>query len=268
MATYLIGDIQGCFQPFQALLKKIHFDIKTDELWIVGDLVNRGPASLEVLRFLVNFPGKLRCVLGNHDLHLLALASGIAKAKPGDTLDEVLSAPDLPQLMDWLKQWPLMYSEKNTIMVHAGIFPFWTLSEAQAHAQEFSDLLRSSNSKTFFEQMYGDFPMHWSNTLTGWKRMRFIVNAFTRMRVLTSDGGLDLKFKQTLADIPSDEKPWFELLLSEYDNKRIVFGHWAALLGETTVPHVFGLDTGCVWGKTLTAFRLEDEQRFSVENTA
>lgn len=267
MAVYVVGDIQGCYQEFLALFAKINFDFSRDELWLAGDLINRGPESLAVLRFVKNFPGKLSCVLGNHDLHLLAAASGVRQIKPSDTFTDILNAPDREELLAWLRQQPLMVyrPELKTIMVHAGVYPFWTLTQALQYAAEFSQLLNSDHYLEFFQHMYGDVPRHWQDDLSVWPRFRFIVNAFTRMRVLDADDGLNLSFDQTLNDLPPGCFPWFGKLLPEYQSMKIVFGHWAALLGVTNQANVFALDTGCVWGNQLTAMRLQDGQLFQVE---
>lgn len=271
MSTYVIGDIQGCYAEFQRLLDKIRFDPSKDVLWLVGDLVNRGSASLEVLRFCKNFQGQLHCVLGNHDLHLLAIAAGVRKEKASDTLSAILNAPDRDELLEWLRHRPLLhYDQKlNTVMVHAGIYPLWTLEEAKIYAREVENLLKENNAE-FFQYLYGDYnnvPEHWGKNLEGLPRIRFIVNVFTRMRVLNTDDSLNLDFNSTLEDIPSHCMPWFKELLPEYHSVRIVFGHWAALRGTTNIiPNIFALDTGCVWGGALTAMRLEDEEKFAMNS--
>ncbi|MCD6046858.1 MAG: bis(5-nucleosyl)-tetraphosphatase, symmetrical [Gammaproteobacteria bacterium] len=266
MPTYAIGDLQGCYDEFQQLLEKIHFDEAKDTLWLVGDLVNRGPKSLEVLRFCKNFQGQLHAVLGNHDLHLLATAKGVRKQSPSDTMDQILQAPDCDELLAWLQQRPLLHYDKslNTIMVHAGIYPLWTLSQAKAYAQEVEQQLQN-NLDELLQNMYGNVPGQWQENLTGWSRLRFIINAFTRMRALNADNSLNLAFDSSLADLPSGCAPWFEKLLPDYAAVKIVFGHWAALQGVTNKPNVFALDTGCVWGNALTARCLEDGKQTSVK---
>ncbi len=263
MSTYVIGDIQGCYAEFQQLLEKIQFDITKDALWLVGDIVNRGPQSLEVLRFCKNFKGKLHCVLGNHDLHLLATAEGVRPQKPSDTMVEILHAPDRDELLAWLRNRPLLHYDKklDTIMVHAGIYPLWTLAQAIAYAKETADALKQGG---MLQYMYGNAPVQWRENLEGASRFRFMINAFTRMRVLNADDSLNLEYNGTIDALPTNTTPWFKKLLPEYRTVRIVFGHWAALQGITNAPNVFGLDTGCVWGGTLTALRLEDKKLFSV----
>lgn len=265
MATYVIGDIQGCYDEFMALLDKIHFS-DGDALWLVGDLVNRGPNSLAVLRFLKNFSGTLHCVLGNHDLHLLACAQGVRPLKPSDTFNDVLSAPDRDELLYWLRQQPLIHYDQSlqTVMAHAGIYPFWHLADSLLYAQSVQDLLQSDHYVLLMQHMYGDVPTHWSNELDAWPRYRFIINAFTRMRVIHDDDSLNLNFDGPLVDLPAGCQPWFNRLLPEYHALRIVFGHWAALMGETHTPNVLALDTGCVWGRGLTAQCLESDERFFI----
>lgn len=266
MSTYVIGDIQGCYDKFMALLNHIHFHDQEDALWCVGDLVNRGPKSLEVLRFLKNFSGQLHCVLGNHDLHLLACAEGVRPLKISDTFGDILIASDCDELLFWLRRQPFIHydAELKTVMTHAGVYPFWSLAEMLAYAKELQQLLVSDQYHEFMRHMYGDQPTHWSNTLTSWPRYRFILNALTRMRVIHADHSLNLDFTGPLTDLPDDCMPWFTMLPLEYQSVRIVFGHWAALMGETHTKYVEALDTGCVWGKQLTALCLESGQRFSV----
>lgn len=265
MSTYVIGDIQGCYDELIALLDSIHFS-EGDALWLVGDLVNRGPQSLEVLRFLKNFRGTLHCVLGNHDLHLLACAQGVRPVKPSDTFSDVLTAPDRDELLFWLRQQSLIHYDEQlqTVMAHAGIYPFWHLADSLIYAQSVQDLLQSDHYALLMQHMYGDVPTHWSNDLDAWPRYRFIINAFTRMRTINDDDSLNLNFDGPLADLPKGCQPWFNRLLPEYRSLRIVFGHWAALMGETHMPNVNALDTGCVWGRGLTAQCLESNKRFLI----
>jgi bis(5'-nucleosyl)-tetraphosphatase (symmetrical) len=268
MASYVVGDIQGCYDEFLALLDQIHFS-EADELWLVGDLVNRGAQSLAVLRFLKKFQGNLRCVLGNHDLHLLAAANGARQLKSTDTFTDILAAADRDELLFWLRQQPLIHYSKNlnTVMAHAGIYPFWSLSQALEYADELHQVLIHDDFVAFLSQMYADVPSHWNNELSGYSRYRFIVNAFTRMRAINADDSLNLTFDGALKNLPQACQPWFKRLLPEYQSLKIVFGHWAALLGETNTHNVYALDTGCVWGEALTAMRLEDGQRFFVDST-
>lgn len=266
MATYIIGDIQGCFAEFQALLAKIQFDSYADTLWLTGDLVNRGPSSLAVLRFVRGLGDKHITVLGNHDLHLLAVAYGVRDVHQNDTLAEILSAPDRDELIQWLLQRQLLHYDatKNIVLVHAGLAPMWTLNQAQTLAHEVETVLRGDTPALFLQQMYGNEPNYWDDKLTGVERLRCITNYLTRMRFCHANGQLDLTYKGQIAGKPDDVMPWFAVPHRVNINAKIMFGHWAALGGETHVANVYALDTGCVWGNCLTAMRLEDEMRFSV----
>lgn len=264
MSTYAIGDIQGCYQPFRRLLDQIQFDPAKDTLWIAGDLVNRGPQSLEVLRFLFSIRDSVIAVLGNHDLHLLGVA--YANRKPGkqDTLTELLNAPDREVLLSWLRHLKIMHTDTalGYAMVHAGIPPQWTLNQAQLCAQELETVLRSDNFSIFLKDMYGNQPESWDDALTGNDRLRLITNYFTRMRFCRADGTLDLITKDSANEAPEGFIPWFAHPHRKTVNDHILFGHWAALEGKTNTPNVYALDTGCVWGGQLTAMRLEDKQFF------
>jgi len=266
MSTYAIGDIQGCFSALQDLLKHIQFDQSKDTLWFVGDLVNRGPQSLETVRFIKNLGAKHRTVLGNHDLHLLAMAHNAHKGWPNDRLNEILQAPDKNELVEWLLQQPLFYydSELNYCMAHAGLAPAWNLAKAEALSKEISGILQSNAAQDFFNHMYGNTPDQWHDDLQGWDRLRCITNYFTRVRFCRADGSQDLQLKGTLDLHPKTLMPWYEVPNRQNANLNIIFGHWAALGGITHTPRTFALDTGCVWGFSLTAMRLEDQKRFQV----
>lgn len=266
MSTYVIGDVQGCFASLEKLLKEIKFDTSRDVLWFAGDLVNRGPASLEVLRFVKSLGKQQVCVLGNHDLHLLAVASGAAAPRKGDTLDAILQAPDRAELIDWLHHCPLMHvsSDFDVVLVHAGLAPQWTVSEAMILANEVQTVLQGDAADVFFADMYGNEPANWEPELEGMPRLRCIVNYMTRMRFCREDGSLDLEYKGQIKDKPADLIPWFEMSDRKNAETDIIFGHWAALNGQTAVPHLYPVDTGCVWGNCLTALRLEDRQRFTI----
>ncbi len=265
MSTYVIGDVQGCCDELKALLKLIQFDVNKDRLWFVGDLVNRGPDSLGVLRLVKKYTKVSQVVLGNHDLHLLAVAYGNCSMQSNDTFNDVLQAEDGQGLLDWLRQQPLLHYDPsfNTVMTHAGIYPHWDLSYAQVLAQEVMVILRES-PQLLFAAMYGDQPAKWDGSLQGEARWRFIVNALTRMRYLTRDGQLDLTETGPVGTQSKELLPWFELPRKIDASIQIVFGHWAALAGQVAVPNIQALDTGCVWGSALTALRLEDNKRFSV----
>jgi bis(5'-nucleosyl)-tetraphosphatase (symmetrical) len=266
MAHYAIGDIQGCFEPFQRLLRLIQFDPDRDQLWLVGDLVNRGSQSLEVLRFLKALPvSSVRIVLGNHDLHFLTVAQSLIPFGKHDTFQDILSAPDCGDLCEWLRQQPLLHYDKslNYVMTHAGILPSWTLLQAMQYAEEVEHVLRGYAYTDALLHLYGDTPVYWHENLTGWERLRFISNSFTRMRFCTPDGGLDLKYKGKPGGQTEGHIPWFQGHPRQTLPVQIVFGHWAALDGQTHEQGIHALDTGCAWGHTLTAMCLEDQQRFS-----
>jgi bis(5'-nucleosyl)-tetraphosphatase (symmetrical) len=267
MTTYAIGDIQGCFAEFETLLKKIEFNQQTDTLWLTGDLVNRGPRSLDTLRYVKALGDKHITVLGNHDLSLLAVAHGVRQQHRGDTLDDILQAPDKQELLEWLCHRPLLYYDKATqfVLVHAGLAPSWTLSQARALAQEVETALRGESRAFLLSHMYGNEPDHWDDTLSGINRLRCIINYLTRMRFCHADGRLDLAYKGEIAGKPNALMPWFDVPHRENVNEKIIFGHWAALNGKTNSPHLYALDTGCVWGNCLTAMRIEDGKRFSVK---
>ncbi|MCD6038974.1 MAG: apaH [Gammaproteobacteria bacterium] len=266
--NYAIGDVQGCFNVLEKLLEHIQFDLNEDRLWFVGDLVNRGPQSLSTLRFIKNLGDRHPVVLGNHDLHLLALSH---QAHPGwkeDTLEAILTAPDRDELMAWLSQRPLLYHDplSGFTMVHAGLAPEWDLLTAKRLAKEVEAVISGDTAAEFFYHMYGNQPARWNEQLQGWDRLRCITNYLTRLRFCHLDGRMELNSKGTL-DSYSPELliPWFKVKPRANENVKILFGHWAALGGVTDVPNTYALDTGCVWGYKLTAMRLEDGKRFSVE---
>jgi bis(5'-nucleosyl)-tetraphosphatase (symmetrical) len=258
MAVYAIGDIQGCYEPFRRLLDKLEFDPEKDCLWLTGDLVNRGPESLKVLRFVRSLGAAVICVLGNHDLHLIAVANGI-----GDTddhvgsLDEVLDADDCDELIDWLRARPFAHFSKklNTLLVHAGLPPEWTVKKALKRAAEVEAALRSHDYVDFLGHLYGNTPSRWSGKLSGNKRLRFIVNCLTRIRMVDRDGRLDFAHKGPPANARKSLVPWFDYPEARWRGTRIVFGHWSAL-GLIVNPDLISLDTGCVWDRELTAVRL------------
>ena len=263
MATYAIGDIQGCGTEFRQLLERIGFDPVKDKLWLVGDLVNRGADSLGVLRLVKSLGEAAITVLGNHDLHLLAVAEGAAELHRSDTLDDILQAPDRDELLQWLRSQRLLYAEGEWVMVHAGLLPQWSVAQAQNLAHEVESALRGKHYPEFLKRMYGNRPDHWDDGLTGYKRLRVITNALTRMRVCSARGEMEFKFKGELKDIPQGYLPWFDVpgRLSEKTN--LVCGHWSAL-GLKISPKVIALDSGCLWGGPLSAIRLEDRELFQV----
>lgn len=264
MATYVIGDVQGCYQSLLALLEKINFDPDRDKLWFAGDLVNRGPDSLNALRLIRQIAKKV--VLGNHDLHLLACYYGTkVEPKAKDTIQEILAAPDCEELMEWLRYQPLMVwnRRKNVVMTHAGLPHIWSTEQAYALSKEVNKALRGALVSEFFDAMYGNVPDTWSDTLQGAERLRTITNYFTRMRFVTETGTLDFSAKESVDSAPPGFRPWFEYPLTDPEVK-VFFGHWAALQGHTGKDRMFATDTGCVWGTELTAVHLKSKQRISV----
>ena len=260
MTVYAVGDLQGCLQPLQCLLKEVAFDPAKDRLWLVGDLVNRGPQSLATLRFLYAMRDSLICVLGNHDLHLLAVAHNRERLKKADTLQEILDAPDRDELLNWLRQQPLLHydAERDTLLVHAGIPPQWTLSKALKRAAEVQDALRDDTRlPLFLEGMYGNQPARWDKGLRGIERLRVITNYLTRMRFCSADGSLELKSKEGLDSAPAGFAPWFSYANRKTRKHKIIFGHWAALEGRCSQLNLFALDSGCVWGGAMTLLNLD-----------
>jgi bis(5'-nucleosyl)-tetraphosphatase (symmetrical) len=268
MATYAIGDIQGCFTQLQQLMKKINFNPKQDTIWFTGDLVNRGHESLSTLRLIKDLVERNQAItiLGNHDLHLLAVSANIRPLKSKDTFHDILEAPDVDDLLFWLRQQPLLYHdpELNYSMVHAGIPPHWTLKEALQYQKEVHQELKSKNYKKLLEHMYSDIPVPVDAMVSKWERYRVIIDYLTRMRFCTADGQLNLKIKGTLEEQPAGYYPWFRVPNRINQDERIIFGHWAALRGNVDDPNIYALDTGCIWGNCLTAMRLEDQKRFSI----
>jgi bis(5'-nucleosyl)-tetraphosphatase (symmetrical) len=268
MATYAVGDLQGCLEPLQCLLERVAFDPAKDRLWLVGDLVNRGPQSLATLRFLYGIRESLVCVLGNHDLHLLAAGRNIERLKKNDTLREILEAPDCAELLEWLRQQKLMhYDEQRDIaLVHAGIPPQWSLRKALKCAAEVEEALRDDNLiAPYLDGMYGNDPAKWDNDLKGVTRLRVITNYFTRMRFCTSEGKLDLKSKEGVGTALPGYKPWFTYKERKTKGLKIIFGHWAALEGHCDEPGIFALDTGCVWGGAMTLMNVDTFERLQCQ---
>ncbi len=264
MSTYAIGDLQGCFESLQVLLAKIDFDSARDQLWLVGDIVNRGPGSLECLRFVRSLGKRATVVLGNHDLHLLAVAEGISKVGKRDTIQPILDAPDRNDLLEWLRHQKLLHVDGRYLMVHAGLLPQWSLTQALGLAAEVEELLRGSVHRTFLKNMYGNEPNRWDDKLLDSARHRLVTNVMTRMRVLSDRNELDFEFKGELATIPPGLVPWFTRRHPSFADKTILAGHWSAL-GLHVTSNFIGLDTGCAWGRQLTALRLEDRAIFQVE---
>lgn len=267
MATYFVGDIQGCFDDLQQLLQLANFDQQFDQLWLTGDLVARGPKSLETLRFVKNLGSAATTVLGNHDLHLLAIDAGLAKLNPKDKTQNIFAAEDKDELLLWLRQQPLLayHQAFDVIMVHAGISPQWSQQQAIQYAEEVNKQLRGDDYQILLANMYGAQPDFWQEQLQGFDRSRFIINAFTRMRFCAPDGQLEFHNKHSPATNANvGHIPWYEVAGPHLDGSHVIFGHWAALEGECSHENATTLDTGCVWGNSLTMLRWEDKAVFSV----
>lgn len=261
MAIYAIGDIQGCYDELIQLLGKINYKDDKDQLWFTGDLVNRGPKSLQTLRMIRAMGANATVVLGNHDLHLLATAYNDLKPGRKDTLDDILGAPDRAELLEWLRFRPLIHAD-NTLdltMVHAGLHPDWSIEKARSLAQEVESVLRSDKHISFYKHMYGDKPRTWSDGLSNWARLRFITNIFTRMRYCDKAGKMSMNTKGAPGTQPKGLHPWFDIKTRRSKNDRIIFGHWStlALLNSYPYKNVYPLDTGCLWGGRLTAMRID-----------
>jgi bis(5'-nucleosyl)-tetraphosphatase (symmetrical) len=256
MATWAIGDVQGCFDELSALLARIGFDRSRDALWFVGDLVNRGPKSLEVLRFVRDLGASARMVLGNHDLHLVCRAEGLWKRREDDTLDAVLDAPDGMELVAWLRSRPLMHVEGGHAMVHAGLLPGWSIGRARLLAGEVESALTAKRYADFLAHMYGSEPSRWHDGVAGWDRLRAIVNVMTRMRFSTPENDIEVRAKGVMP--PPGYRAWFEFR-SDDAEPDVVCGHWSTL-GLKITDRVLAIDTGCVWGGALTAVRLDDRK--------
>lgn len=264
MATYAIGDVQGCFTALQGLLHLIKFNKEQDTLWFAGDLVNRGPESLQTLRFIKSLK-KAVVVLGNHDLHLIAVYYGFKALYPDDTISEILAAAECEELIEWLCQQHLAYYDPKfeVFMVHAGVAPTWSPKQALSLAQEIEQALRGATRQDFLKNMYGNEPDCWQNSLTSFARLRVITNYLTRMRFCNEKGRLIFTKNTAPSNCPEGFMPWFKVPNRQMQNQKIVFGHWSVLQGQTHEPHAYALDTGVVWGGPLTALRLEDFKRFS-----
>ena len=273
MSTYAVGDIQGCYKALKKLLKKVSFSVNNDHLWCVGDLINRGPNSLDTLKFLQDIDDSVKIVLGNHDLHFLAIHEGCAPPRTKDTLAELLNAKDCDRLSHWLRQKPLAHFNcvetksglEDFLMVHAGVAPDWSLQKTLNLSAEVELALKGNEYKSFLKNMYGDHPIRWYDKLEGQERLRTITNYLTRVRFCDDIGSLRLDVKEGLCAAPEGFKPWYEYEKISQD-ATLLFGHWAAIEGETGRKKVHALDTGYVWGRRLTMMRLEDKQRYSISN--
>lgn len=261
MTDYAVGDIQGCLDPLLQLLETVAFDAEQDRLVAVGDLVNRGPKSLETLRFCHSLGDSFKTVLGNHDLHLLAIAQGVREPNPNDSFNDILSAPDREELLHWLQQQPLMLQIGQYHVVHAGIPPIWDLATAHRLASEVGNILRSDSAAEYFKHMYGNQPAVWGDQLQGPERWRLITNYLTRMRFCSATGELEFETKAAVTMEPPF-KPWFAHPRKYTSKDKILFGHWAALEGRHCADNIFALDTGCVWGGPLRIMNLDNQQYF------
>jgi bis(5'-nucleosyl)-tetraphosphatase (symmetrical) len=268
MRHFAIGDVQGCYDTLLHLLDHIQYT-EADELWFVGDLINRGKKSLETLRFIKTLPRK-KIVLGNHEIHFLAVAQAGMPSKEHDTFHDILKAQDKEDLIHWLSQQKLFYHDPllNFSMVHAGLIPQWSIAQALDFSREVECVLQGADQGDFYKSLYGYTMNQWSDNLTGISRLRFIVDCFTRIRFCSAQGVLDLKSKKGLGTQMSGFMPWFDQPYRQSANDNIVFGHWAALEGQCDAPHAYAIDTGCVWGRDLTALDLKTLQRFSVKFVA
>ena len=257
MAVYAIGDIQGCFSELEQLLDKINFTTSTDQLWLVGDLVNRGSQSLETIQYIRSLGDSAKCVLGNHDVHLIACHSGVQTCKPKSSLNQILQHPQVNEIINWLRFQPLLHHDLNLdrIMVHAGLIPQWDLATAKLCANEVETQLKSSHYADFLDHVYGDTPNQWDPELSQQNRWRVTLNAFTRLRLCDQQGRMDFSFKGQLGEQREDLHAWFDVPRKS-ENLNIIFGHWSAL-GLKQTYNLLGLDTGCIWGNQLTAARID-----------
>jgi bis(5'-nucleosyl)-tetraphosphatase (symmetrical) len=263
MTTYAIGDVQGCYEPLQRLIEHIHFDPTHDRLWFVGDLVNRGPDSLNVLRYIKKLQDRAVVVLGNHDLFLLAVAEGIVTGRPEDTLQEILTAPDRDELLAWVRQQRLLYRENPFVLVHAGLLPQWSIDETEKLAREVEAGLQGPSYQDILRVLYPSKHLQWSSDLTGPTRLATIIKVLTRLRACSPDGLMESSFSGPPERIPDGYLPWFKVEHRQHQDATIVCGHWAAL-GLHCEKQLLAIDSGCVWGRQLTAVRLEDRQVFQV----
>jgi bis(5'-nucleosyl)-tetraphosphatase (symmetrical) len=259
MATIAIGDVQGCYDQLMRLLERSGYDERRDTLWFVGDLVNRGPQSAQTVRFAKSLGERQVTVLGNHDLALLVVAAGLAKPHRGDTFDDVLRAPDREELLAWLRHQKMMHAGNGYAMVHAGLLPEWGIARALELGREVEAALQGPDHRAFLKHLYGNEPLRWRDDLAGYDRLRVIVNAMTRVRLVTSDGMMEFSHKLGLADAPAGYLPWYDAPGRASGGTPVIFGHWAAL-GLLLREDVVCLDSGCVWGRSLSALRLEDRR--------
>jgi bis(5'-nucleosyl)-tetraphosphatase (symmetrical) len=255
--------VQGCYEPLARLVDSLGFDPAVDRLWFTGDLVNRGPHSAECVRYVMELGEAAVTVLGNHDLHLLCVAEGMERARKRDTLEDILEAPDREPILAWIRQRPMLHVEGGYVLVHAGLLPQWSVAQARALAQEVEARLRGPGYRALLERMYGDEPYRWEDSLAGADRLRVIINAMTRLRVCDATGAMVLRFKGEPGEASDGWTPWFDMPMRASGDHVVVCGHWSAL-GVVLRPDLMSLDSGCVWGRSLTAVRLEDRRRYEV----
>ncbi|MDN4503510.1 symmetrical bis(5'-nucleosyl)-tetraphosphatase [Alteromonadaceae bacterium BrNp21-10] len=267
MADYIVGDIQACYQSLRHLLKEVNFNSDKDKLWAVGDLIGRGPEALKTLNFLMDLEDNFDCVLGNHDLHFLAISQGIKPDKLSNRFSAILNARHLDSIVDWLRHKPLAHKIKKGLLIsHAGLYPGWSIKKALTLSDEVTQQLQSGHWHQLLQNMYANHPTSWSDDLTGMDRTRFIINAMTRMRFIAENKQLDLQVKSPVEMAPKNLTPWFlHPALKLKAHQQIFFGHWAALRGIADHPQVHALDTGCVYGNHLTLIKLSNLKRYSVK---
>ncbi len=261
MAIFAIGDVQGCYKSLRKLIKLTGFKSTKDQLWFCGDLVNRGPQSADVLRYVMDLGDAAVCVLGNHDLNLLAVANGARETKISDTLTDILNAADSNEMLDWLRKRPLFHrsDEYRSCMVHAGIYPTWSINKAEKLAKEVQRVLRKGDYRAFLRNMYGNYPAYWDDALEGWERLRFITSSLTRMRYIDTSGALELELKCKPGTQPAGFQPWFNVKSKRKESWRVIFGHWSTL-GLHKQNNAICLDSGCLWGGKLTAVRIDKDK--------
>lgn len=265
MATYAIGDIQGCYDGLQRLLEHVDFNPSDDYLWLVGDIINRGPHSLKTLRFIKALDSRATMVLGNHEIYALAAFHNIVSHDPNNTFYEIFKAANCDELLHWLRHRPLAHfdASHNALMVHAGVPPIWSLNETLGYSKELEEALRSDDYVTLIREVFGNHPTEWTENLQGWRRYRYLIDGLTRIRFCTPQGTLDVKTKGGLDDAPTGYYPWFHCPQRKPIEADIVFGHWSTL-GGYIENNLYGLDTGYIWGGSLTALRLEDKKVFQI----
>ncbi|QOI11282.1 symmetrical bis(5'-nucleosyl)-tetraphosphatase [Blochmannia endosymbiont of Colobopsis nipponica] len=267
MSTYLIGDIHGCYESLKLILNRINFNIKKDSLWLTGDIVAKGPKSLETLHLIRNLGKNVHMVLGNHDLHLLAIYTGASKSKYEDHLDQILNAPDVEELIEWLRKQPILQINKNKkiLMIHAGIHPNWNIKQTIKYAREIENILQSKNYKFLLKAMHGNITKKWNINQNDLSRIIYNIKVFTRIRYCSLNGDLNMLYKGAPQNTPSSYlKPWFDFHTSTITKYNIIFGHWSALMGQGTPKGIYGLDYGCYYTGILTAIKWENKEIIQV----